>query len=240
MKKRIWELDALRGLCVLGMVAVHFIFNMVEMFGLFAWEYPDWFVLLKEWGGLIFLLISGICVTLGSHCLRRGLVVFGCGLVCTAVTWAAVQLGFMDTSMIIWFGVLHCLGACMLLWPAFSRLPVWLLAIFGTVLMTVGFYFLNSVTVDTWMLIPLGLTFPAFATPDYFPLLPYFGLFLMGAVLGKLLYKNKTTLFPRVNPQNPVIAFFGVLGRYSLWIYLLHMPVLSAVCYGISMLKGGL
>lgn len=234
MKKRIWELDALRGLCVLGMVLVHLVFNIVEMYGLVVWEYPQWFVLLKEWGGLIFLVISGVCVTLGSKCVRRGLLVFACGLVCTAVTWLMVFFGFADASMIIWFGVLHCLGICMLLWPVFSKCPGWLLAVFGTALMVIGFYFVYGVKVDTWLLIPFGLTFPAFATPDYFPLLPYFGLFLLGAALGKLLYKNKTTLFPKVDPKNPIIAFFGILGRYSLWIYLLHQPVLSAVCYMIA------
>ena len=237
MKKRIWELDTLRGLCVLGMVLVHFVFNIVELYGLIPWEYPGWFVLVKEWGGLLFLLISGICVTLGSHPVRRGLVVLGCGLVCTAVTVGMVTLNFADSSMVIWFGVLHCLGFCMLLWPVFSRLPTWLVAVLGAVLMGLGFYFLYGVKVDTWMLVPFGLTFPAFATPDYFPLLPYLGLFLLGAVLGKTLYKNKTTLFPKVDPKNPLIAFFGMLGRYSLWIYLLHQPILSALCLGLSYLQ---
>lgn len=237
MKKRIWELDALRGLCVLGMVLVHLIYNVVELYGLVSWEYPNWFVLIKEWGGLLFLLISGICVTLGSHPVRRGLLVFACGLLCTAVTGAMVYLNFADSSMVIWFGVLHCLGFCMLLWPLFSRLPVWLVAVSGTALMGLGFYFLYGVKVDTWMLVPFGLTFPTFATPDYFPLLPYFGLFLLGAALGKLLYKNKTTLFPKVNGKHPIIVFFGALGRYSLWIYLLHQPVLSALCLGLSYLQ---
>lgn len=237
MKKRIWELDTLRGLCVLGMVLVHFIFNLVEMYGLIDWEYPVWFVLVKEWGGLLFLLISGICVTLGSHPVRRGILVFFCGLICTAVTYGMVALNFADNSMIIWFGVLHCLGVCMLLWPAFSRLPVWLVAVLGVVLMGLGFYFVYGVKVDTWLLVPFGLTFPAFATPDYFPLLPYLGLFLLGAALGKTLYKNKTTLFPNINPKNPVIVFFSQLGRYSLWIYLLHQPVLSVLCLGLSYLQ---
>ena len=237
MKKRIWELDTLRGLCVLGMVLVHFIFNLVEMYELIAWEYPGWFVLIKEWGGLLFLLISGICVTLGSHPVRRGVLVFFCGLVCTAVTLGMVYFNFTDSSMIIWFGVLHCLGLCMILWPVFSRLPIFLIAVLGVGLMGLGFYFLYGVKVDTWMGVPFGLTFPAFATPDYFPLLPYLGLFLLGAVLGKILYKNKTTLFPSVNPQNPLVVFFGIMGRYSLWIYLLHQPVLSALCLGLSYLQ---
>jgi len=101
MKRRIWELDALRGLCVLGMVLVHLVYDMVELYGLVAWEYPQWFVLIKEWGGILFLLISGICVTLGSHCIKRGLLVFVCGLVCTAVTGAMVLLGLAEQGMVI-------------------------------------------------------------------------------------------------------------------------------------------
>jgi len=125
----------------------------------------------------------------------------------------------------------------MLLWPIFSKLPAWLVAVLGTVLILAGFYFQHGVTVDTWVLIPLGLTFPDFATPDYFPLLPNFGFFLLGAVLGKTLYKNKTTLLPKIDPQMPIVAFWGMLGRSSLWIYLLHQPILSAVCYGLSNLS---
>ena len=33
-KQRIWELDALRGICVLGMVAVHFVYDLVELYAL--------------------------------------------------------------------------------------------------------------------------------------------------------------------------------------------------------------
>ena len=134
MKQRIWELDALRGLCILGVVAVHGVFDAVELYGLVKWDYPAWFSLIKDWGGLIFLALSGICVTLGSRCIRRGIVVFLCGMVCTLVTWGMYRLGFADKSIIIYFGVLHCLGACMLLWPVFRKLPWWALAGAGAAL----------------------------------------------------------------------------------------------------------
>lgn len=234
MKKRIWELDALRGLCILGVVAVHFVYDIVELYRLVKWNYPQWFTLLKDWGGIIFLLISGICVTLGSRCMRRGLLVFLCGMVCTAVTWGMVALGLAGPGMIIWFGVLHCLGICMLLWPLFSRMKPWLLALLGMLAAAVGLYLFSFVRLDTDVFIPLGLFSSNFATPDYFPIFPYLGFFLLGAALGKTVYKNKTSLFPNVNPKNPIIAFFAMLGRHSLWIYLLHQPVLSAICYVLS------
>ena len=31
MKKRIWELDAARGICILGMIVVHAVYDMVEL-----------------------------------------------------------------------------------------------------------------------------------------------------------------------------------------------------------------
>ena len=76
MKKRIWELDALRGVCILGMVIVHFVYDLVELYALVPMAYPAWFAFIKDWGGVLFLLLSGTCATLGSGRTRRGCVVF--------------------------------------------------------------------------------------------------------------------------------------------------------------------
>lgn len=235
MKKRIWELDALRGLCILGMVVVHFIYDLVELYGLIKWEYPPLFTFVQSWGGVLFLLISGICVTLGSRCIRRGLLVFACGLVVSGVTYGMYYFGFATKSLIIYFGVLHCLGMCMLLWPVFRKLPHWALALVGLILVFVGFYVRELPWVDTYYLMPLGIPWKGFSSSDYFPLLPYLGFFLMGSALGKSVYRNKETLLPKVNTKNPIIRFFLLCGKHSLLIYLLHQPILSGIFYLITM-----
>lgn len=235
MKKRIWELDALRGLCVLGMVAVHFVYDLVDLYGVVDWEYPALFVFIRQWGGVLFLLISGICVTLGSHSTRRGLLVFACGMVCTAVTYGMYLLRFAGKGMIIYFGVLHCLGSCMLLWRIFRKLPPWALGILGVLLVGIGLYWRTVPFVDTPFLMPLGLPWKGFASSDYFPLLPNVGFFLLGSVLGKTLYPRKESLFPRVDVQNPIVRFFLLCGKHSLWIYLLHQPILSVLFYLLLM-----
>ena len=74
--ERIWELDALRGLCILGMILIHFVFDLVFFDG-FELTLPPWFQYLQQYGHLFFILISGICATLGSKSFRRGLIVFG-------------------------------------------------------------------------------------------------------------------------------------------------------------------
>ncbi len=231
MKKRIWELDVLRGVCILGMVVVHLIYDLQTFFSLPFLADSRLFDLIKQWGGVLFLLISGICVTLGSHPVRRGLIVFACGLICSAVTAGMYFLNMADKSIIIYFGVLHCLGVCMLLWPLFKRLPVWALGLLGLGLTVLGLWISGNVVVDFPWLIPLGLVPEDFASSDYFPLLSNLGFFLVGAFLGKTLYRKKETLLPRVNPANPVLAFFTRLGKWSLPVYLLHQPVITGLLY---------
>lgn len=231
MKKRIWELDVLRGVCILGMVAVHLIYDLQTFFSLPFLADSQLFAIVKQWGGVLFLLISGICVTLGSHPVRRGLIVFACGLVCSAVTAGMYALHMADKSIIIYFGVLHCLGVCMLLWPLLKRLPVWALGLVGLGLSVLGLWISGNVLVDFPWLIPLGLVPGDFVSSDFFPLLPNLGFFLVGAFLGKTLYRKKETLLPRVNPANPVLAFFTLLGKWSLPVYLLHQPLITGLLY---------
>lgn len=235
MKQRVWELDALRGLCILGMIIVHLVYDLVDLYGLVDWEYPAVFSLVQNWGGILFLLISGICVTLGTRSVRRGILVFACGMICTAVTAGMYLLGFASGEIIIYFGVLHCLGICMLLWPVFRGCKPWLLALLGGIMAVVGLYLKANVLVSFPYLVPLGIPYPEFASGDYFPLLPNLGFFLLGAALGRTLYREKRTLLPQVNAQTPVVRFLRACGRHSLWIYLLHQPALSLVLLPISL-----
>ncbi len=230
MKKRIWELDAFRGLCILGMVLVHLFYDLTTLYRIVDWKLPEWFLLLQRWGNVFFLLLSGTCVTLGRHHIKRGLVVFGAGMLCTLVTVGAWKLGFFAKGMCIWFGVLHCLGVCMVLWGLFRRLPKWLLALLAVAMVAAGLYLDGQNLVSYPWLVPLGFTYSGFESSDYFPLLPNLGFFLLGAVLGLLLYKKKESLLPKVNEKNILIRVLLFFGKHSLIIYLVHQPLLSGLC----------
>ncbi len=229
MNRRIWELDAFRGVCILGVIFVHFVYDVTVLYRLAQWDMPPLFHFIQEWGGILFLLLSGICATLGSRCVRRGLIVFGCGMVITAVTYGMYALGFADKSILIYFGVLHCLGCCMILWWLFRRLPAWALAILGAAMVAAGLYLRGISVVQNPWLVPLGFTYPDFTSADYFPLLPHLGFFLLGGVLGRTLYRKQQTLLPAVNVQNPIVRFFSFCGRQSLLIYMLHQPILVGI-----------
>ncbi len=229
MKKRIWELDAFRGLCILGMVLVHFVYDATELYALADWNIPVWFSIVQR-GGVLFLLISGISATLGRRSVRRGLIVLGAGVLVSAVTYGLYRFGGFSKSVLIHFGVLHCLGCCMILWWVFKRLPTWALLLLGLVMAAAGFYLDTVVLVEGPWLVPFGFVYYGFASADYFPLLPNLGFFLLGAVLGRTVYRRKETLLPWVSEKNIIVRGLCFIGRQSLWIYLLHQPVLAGIC----------
>lgn len=231
MKKRIWELDAIKGLNLIWMTVIHFVVDITWLFPLVRWSPPEWYAVLVRLCGVLFVLISGICVTLGQHSFRRGLTVLGCGLIITAVTAVLAVTGLCDDSIVIYFGVLHCLGCCMLLWPLVRKCSGWMLLLLGFALFGTGKY-LNRLTADTWWLVPLGLTPRIFASSDYFPLVEHFGIFLWGAVVGRSWYRNKATLFPNIRQVLP-LRVLGFCGRHSLAVYMLHQPVLALVAAGL-------
>lgn len=103
-------LDELRGLDLLSMMLYHGCWDLVNLFGIQA----DWYYglpghLWQQSICWVFILLSGFCVQLGHHTLRRGAQVFGAGALVTAVT-----LLFMPEDRVI-FGVLTLLGSAMLL-----------------------------------------------------------------------------------------------------------------------------
>lgn len=230
MSKRIWELDALRGLALLGMMGIHFVYDLVDLFGVWNWQQPAWYLFFKNNYGAVFFLISGISVTLGSHPVKRGAQVFLCGFLCTGVTLGMYLLGFAGKGIIIYMGVLQCLGLCMMLWPLFRRCPDRALVALGLA-MTIAGWYLRTQAFPFWLLTPLGFAPYGFTSSDYFPLLPNFGYFLLGAVVGKRAYAGRKSLFPR---ETPPLGLFRWLGRHSLMIYLLHQPVLAAIVAAIA------
>lgn len=201
------------------MVLVHLIYDLTQIYNILPWGNTPLFLLIKNYGTVAFFLLSGICATLGTRELKRGTLVFGCGLLVSAVT------ALFSPQTPIRFGVLHCLGLCMLLWHPLKKQPTPLLAAGGAVMALLGLGF-TGLHVKNPCLYPLGLTTRDFYSADFFPLLPFLGFFLLGAALGRRLYRQRRSLLPRADIRNPMIRFLLLCGRHSLVIYLLHQPVL--------------
>lgn len=223
-QQRIWEIDLVRGAAILLMIMFHIIFDLTAYYS-YQFNYLSgfWFYIGKA-AAMIFILICGVSSTLGSAPFRHGLLLLGWGLAITVITY------LYQPALYIRFGILHLLGVSLLSSPLIRRLPPALTAACGFIALLAG-NLMTRITVTTDYLLVVGLTSPSFSSLDYYPLFPWYGVFLLGTAAGRILYPARRALVPvRYQFTNPL----NWLGRHSLPVYLIHQPVILA---GLFILK---
>ena len=223
--KRIELMDALRGLALCLMVAHHFFYDLAAFCGAPWWLFtnPVFDVLHYFFAGL-FIFLSGISSNFSRSNLRRGLRALALSLGITLVTV------LMDMDIL--FGVLHMLSVCMIfygltrrLWEALPRAVTPVLCLAG-ILLTAPL--VNGKTTTLPYLWMFGWTQPTFYSTDYFPLLPWIFVFLLGTWAGRYVRERRLPEW-FYTARAPHLA---AVGRHSLLIYVAHQPVL----YGVTML----
>ena len=222
-----------RGIAIIMMVGFHLLFDL-EYFGLIDIPlYEGTLGLFAFSIGTLFLLVVGISLHLSYEAVRgrmdragirlkyfgRGTGVFGLGLLITAFTYLAIGNGF------IVFGVLHLIGLSIIL--AIPFLGRWELSLGAGALALAGGVILADHSYPFPWLLWLGLRPEVFYTLDYFPVLPWFGVVLIGTSLGYAFFPHRTRRFRVASspPARPISAL-AFLGRYSLVIYFLHQIVI--------------
>ncbi len=253
---RLHLLDTLRGLAVLSMIAYHAAWDCKYMLGLPMPWYTNSlgvFSYARLWQQATcwtFIFLSGLCYPLSRSHLKRGLTVFGAGVLVMLVTHL-----FMPGEAIT-FGVLTLHGSAMLLFIIVSAL--WqkrgrtALSSLAAALFCLALFVLTrdlssgSLGFERLFSLPLpeelyrcglfgayiGFTPADFSSSDYFPLLPWVFLFGVGYFLSPLIINREQPA--RILRFNiPPLSF---IGRHALLIYLLHQPILALICTVIGQL----
>lgn len=241
LDQRFWEIDTLRGVAIILMVAYHFFFDLYY-FGIFPVNLNSPLIwIFARSTAFIFILVVGISLSL-SHSrtkirnkgfsntsmfkkyLKRGSKLFALGLLITLVTWVFIPADF------IVFGVLHFIGLAIILEYPFLDKKYLNLSI-GGVLLGLGIFITQFYFQEPWLLW-IGLKPSGFTTVDYFPLLPWLGVVSMGIFLGNTLYANyeRQFLWPELS-RHKIIKLSSFLGRHSLFIYLIHQTILIMALY---------
>lgn len=226
LKKRIWELDFLKGIALVFMVWDHIIYNLYGFFGFNVSSLGFFKEGIGVISSIIFMTVCGISLTLGRHNLKHGFVVFSLSLFLTLFTFVFDKI--TDSGALILFGILHFLGLSMIIGHFAKKLPVFVLAVFSALSFFLGCYF-RTFTVSFPFLFPFGLTTSAFYSSDYFPLFPNLGYVFLGIIIGKTVYKNKKSLFP-FSPKKSLMCF---LGKHTLLLYFAHQPVVFGLIFVI-------
>ena len=223
MRDRIDLLDLWRSLAVAVMLVFHLCYDL-SLFGHFpaqALRTPLAHAVVWISGGS-FILLSGTVLRFSRSPLRRGLMVLCCAL---AVTVASLLAGYP-----VAFGALHLIGICMIVFGALrerlERLPTAALAAGAALLFALSALLTASVRVRFPLLYPLGLRRADFYSADYWPLLPWAFLYLLGLPLGRFLEAHRENALL----SRPISRVLTAPGRCSLWIYLLHQPIMYGLC----------
>lgn len=221
-KKRIELMDAVRGASLILMVFHHFFYDLVVFAGAPRWLFsnPVFDPLHYFFAGL-FIFISGISSNFSHSNAARGAKVIAVALVITLVTT------LMDMAIV--FGILHFLGVCMLLygltqgfWRRVNGKLPWLVPVLSLAGTAATAHLADGYPTATPHLWMFGLVAPGFVSTDYFPLLPWMFVFLLGTWAGKYVREGR---LPRWFYDTKV-PFLPAVGRRSLLIYVAHQPLL--------------
>ena len=219
------------------MVGYHLLYDLGAMAGVqsllgFTTDLttPAWLAAQYFFAGL-FVVLSGISSTLSRGNVRRALKLLAVALLVSAVTYA------FNSAATVHFGILHCLAVSILIYGAVfekAKAPASAAASAAVLIMSAALPFvLKGLTIRFDWLLPLGIHTPVYASFDYFPLLPWLGIFLGGAALGKSVYASRRSLIRRRLP----VTFVNFAGRHSLLIYIVHQPVILGVLYLLGLVR---
>ncbi len=227
----------------------------------FARDYHEGFLRVLGWPVFVFIFffVSGTCTTFSRNNLFRGLKLAVVAVLVSVVTYLLQEYMAMSGTFIL-FGVLHCLALCILCYSlvefltnlAFKRLKHFRYVKAGVyfaiaVALLVVNYTQNVTLYDTnmygatvnaeWEFAGMFIFVENWWTADYFPLLPFFGFFMLGASVSPLAYPNKESLLPKLDGKWHKI--FTIPGRYSLYIYLGLQVVAIAVLMVVTWIVTG-
>ena len=235
---RFFLVDALRGVAIALMFAYHFSFDL-NYFGLIHVDFyhnPFWLDL-RALIVSLFLVLVGVSLVLAN---RRGVNLRAAlprlyRLLGAAVLVSLGSYALFPASM-IFFGVLHFIFVASLLGLLFLRLR-WTNLALGVLLVLVGLTVQHPWFDQAWLQW-FGLMTHKPITEDYVPLLPWFGVVLVGIFLGRHLFSGATLpALARWQPGGSVARLLAFAGRHSLLLYLLHQPVFLGLLYMVARLK---
>ncbi len=220
--ERIQVIDLIRGIDIALMVLFNYSVTL-SYFGFLRIQ-PDLFYRSFPLAiASIFIFLSGVAASasfetnnesFSKRYFKRGIRLLVFASFVTLFTYLFVPEGT------VYFGILHFFALSSFIVPFFIKYNK--LNMFAALLVIISGIYLQTRDFSFPYLLWLGLMPENFTTFDYFPLMPWLGVLLVGAFFGKSIIKRTG----HIKFKNKMAGTFSFLGRKSLTIYLIHQPVL--------------
>lgn len=230
--------DVLRGTAIAMMFIYHFCFDL-DYFGFAEFDFnhhPFW-LNFRSLIVSLFLFIVGISLFLAT-CKKLNLLAYFRRLALLLVY--SVLISFVSyllfPNSMIFFGILHFIALACVLGLLFTPL-YWGNLIIGIVLIVTGLAVEHPI-MNQPALQWIGLMTHKPITEDYVPLLPWFGVVLLGLFVAKFVFNH--LLLKQITDWQSTHKLSNILaigGRHSLHIYMLHQPVFMGILYPLFLLN---
>jgi len=171
-----------------------------------------------------FLLLVGISITLANrNSLNIKRFTHRLSLIITYALLVSMGSYLMFPDSYIYFGILHFIAVASVLGLLFRKF-YWFNLLFGS-----GLLLLDALYSNTFFNNPainwLGLMTYLPHTEDYVPLIPWFGVVLIGMFIGQRWFSHNKSSWIQWQARNPLSKTLAFAGRHSLHIYILHQPI---------------
>lgn len=223
---RITELDFFRGIALILMVYFHLIWSMSEIYG-YSVVYSFWAnFYIGKISAILFILISGIVYALGNFKRKRFLLLTTIALGISGITY------IYNNEYFIRFGIIHFFALSSLLAVVFKNSNKYVLLVLWIVVIWAWSWIGNiPVNEDYFSFIWIISTW--FQSTDFYPLIPRFGVYLLGMGISKMFYTKKKNIFWTIFNVWPI----NFVGRNTLLIYIIHQPIIILVLYIVHLLR---
>jgi len=231
---RFWEVDAARGVAIIMMIVYHTTYDLDTLGGYDVQSTTGYWALFADLTAGLFLFLVGVSLAISrartsltgwrlfGKYLARGLRILAYGVVLTVVL-LALGMG------VVAFGILHLIGISIILAYPFLTLRLTNLVL-GTLIFLAGQYILaQDLGSQSFWLLPFGVVPEGVIMPDYRPLLPWFGVVLIGLFFGNVVYGGGRRPVVLGDKAPKLARPLLPPGRNSLFVYLIHQPIIIAL-----------
>ena len=226
---RLWEVDVLRGFAILIMAIYHLAW---DLWGLAGWPIDMYGPFWRTWQRVtatLFIGLVGVSLHLRYQRARehpqgrapylRAAAIFTWGVVISVATY------LFQPEMYVRFGILHFIGTAIVL--------AYLLAPFSwpNLFLGIGLLLLPQLPWrhDIAWLEWVGMARTVHPAFDYYPLIPWLGIVLLGIFIGHMLFPRGQRRVPLPEISPPLLRWLHLAGQNALLLYLIHQPILIAL-----------